>query len=302
MIDYRGLNAQIVDQALNFPRAEDTISLVGQAKPRFLSKIDAHSGFFQIPLEEESRTYTTFMTHDRRYRYKVLPMGLKTSPKAFHNLIEVLLQDQKYRRAMVYMDDVLCYSQTWEENMLAIRDVFAALKDGDIKLKREKCFFGMSSLSFLGYVIDAEGIRPDPVKVEAVQHFPVPRNVRQVRSFNGLAQFYRRFIRGFSETMKPLYALTKSGATFQWTDDCQQAFDGIKRSITTDVILVHPDFDRRFTICTDASAYSVGACISQEDEVGFLRPKFRHYVENKPFDLYTDHAALIPPRTRPRAV
>ena len=186
-------------------------------------------------------------------------MGLKTSPKAFHNLMEVLLRGQKYRNAMPYMDDVICYGTTWEDHMASLKDVLSALKKGGIKLKRSKCSFGLRSLSFLGYIIDAERIRPDPEKVRVIHEFPVLKSVKQVRSFNGLAQSYRRFIRGSSTLMRPLYGLTKQDKKFEWTDEAQRAFDAIKKAITTDVVIVHPDFQKRFTICTDASAFSVGA-------------------------------------------
>lgn len=209
------------------------------------------------------------------------------------------------------------------EHLDDLRKVFEVFRDANIKFKRDKCAFGLQTVPFLGFVIDGKGIHPSQDKVDAILSYPTRRNVKDVRSFNGLANYYRVFIPNFAGIMKPLYDLTKKDKKFMWDDQCKVAFEKIKKSIVMDVVMVHPDYGKPFIIATDASSTAVGACISQEDENGNLRPiafagktlndadtrysttdrellgvkyaleKFCHYVLGSRFTVFTDHAALV---------
>ena len=321
--DFRELNQQIKDMASPYPRQDDVLEIVGSSGASVFSRMDAQSGFYQIPLRKQDRPLTAFTTHDRRYQYRVMPQGLKTSPRGFQNFMEAVIQKLKYRHTLCYIDDIVCYSPSIEEHLVDLRELFQALSEAKLKLKREKCTFFLSKMKFLGYLVDSVGLHPDPEKVEAIHSYKPPKTVKQVRSFVGMAQFYRRFVKDFSTIMRPIYALTNHNVDFIWSSACQRAFEAVKKALVCNAVLTHPDFDKQFTITTDASDYGLGACLAQEDNNSFLRPiafasrclnsaeknysatdrellavifgleQFKHYVEHQQFVLYTDHNALV---------
>ena len=321
--DFRELNQQIKDMASPYPRQDDVLELVGSSEASVYSRMDAQSGFYQIPLRKQDRPLTAFTTHDKRYQYRVMPQGLKTSPRGFQNFMEAVIQKLKYKHTLCYIDDIVCYSPSIGQHTKDLRELFQALSDAKLKLKREKCTFFLSKMKFLGYLLDAEGLHPDPQKVEAIHLYKPPKNIKQVRSFVGMAQFYRRFVKDFSTIMRPIYALTNHNVDFVWSAACQRAFETVKKALICNAVLTHPDFSKEFTITTDASDYGLGACLAQEDKNSFLRPiafasrclnsaeqnysatdrellavvfgleQFKHYVEHQHFVLYTDHNALV---------
>ena len=320
VVDFRHLNSQIKDQARTFPRADDTIYSIGQLKGKYFTKMDAYSGFFQIPLRSKDRHLTAFTTPGNKWQYKVMPMGLKTSPKAFHNVIASAVASVK--SCLPYVDDLVIASTTWDNHLFDLTNIFKAFRKANIKFKASKCSFGHTSIPFLGFVVSSDGIRPDPKKSEIIANYPIPKNVKEMKSFNGLANYYRAFIPNYSHLMAPLYLLTKSKHKFQWNDESNDAFEIIKKSITDDVMLHHPDPTKLFTISSDASKFAIGACISQKDKYAQLRPvafagrklnpaeinysttdrellaikfaleKFEHFIIGRRFIILTDHAAL----------
>ena len=321
VVDFRHLNQQIKNQAYNFPRIDDTLNKVGGIGAKYYSTLDAYSGFFQIPLRERDRNMTAFATPGKTWRYRTMPMGLSTSPKAFHNVIENVIRHLP--TCLPYVDDIIVASPSWDDHLTDLNELFKAFRKANIKFKKPKCSFGYRKIPFLGFVVSEDGIYPNPEKVELIKNFPVPKTPKQVKSFNGLATYYQAFIPHFSSTMQPLYTLTKRNAKFHWTETHQQAFDKIKMSLAEDVVLKYPNFSKPFTIATDSSKYAVGACISQLDCENNLRPvafagrklstaernysvtdqelvgikfalmKFEHYVIGRPFTILTDHAALV---------
>ena len=327
--DFRYLNSQIINQALVSPRADDSLEMIGQLKPTVFSKMDAQQGFFQIPLHEEDRDKTAFLSRSKKYRYKSMPMGLSSSAQAFQALINIILQNLQYKCAIPYLDDILCLSPSTDQHFDDLRQVFLALRRGNLKLKKTKCQFFLKELDFLGMKVTPKGIKPSPDKVMAIKTFPAPTNIRQLRSFLGLAQFYRKFIEGFSQKAKPLFSLLKNDTKFNWTETCQKAFTDLKTAIYTDALLMYPNFTKEFHLTTDASGTAIGATLSQYDDCDILRPVaftgrslnehevnysttqrellaavyaveyFRHYLEGSHFHLYTDHQALIQLLTKP---
>ena len=323
VVDYRWVNANLKSFSYSFPRADDLMNTIGRAGPQFYSKLDVFSAYHQVSLAKESRHITTFSANGTRYRAKVLPMGLKTSGLAFQNVMEQLLIKCKYRNAVAYVDDVAIYSPTWERHMEDLDEVLKLFIKGNIKLKSEKCEFGTTGMDFLGFRVGREGLSPSPEKIWPIKTFPEPKNVAQLRSFNGMAQFYKRFVKGFAHVMKPLYELLKTGKTFKWTTECQRSFDSIKNSICADATLKFPEYEKPFVIFTDASDISCGAVICQCDINGFYRPiefagaslteqerrysvtdremlgiifavkRFHHYVDGTHFTVYSDHTALV---------
>ena len=320
--DLRYVNSQTINQALISPRADDSLEMIGEMRPVIFSKMDAQQGYFQIPIREEDRDKVAFLTRTKKYRYKAMPMGLATSAQAFQAVVNLILQNLQYKCAIPYLDDILCLSPSIDQHFIDLRDIFNALRNGKLKLKKTKCEFFLEELDFLGMKVTTEGIKPSPDKVDKIQSFPTPKNSKDVRSFTGLAQFYRKFIKGFSETARPLFDLLKHNKAFKWTDDCAKAFQTLKDAISNDVVLLYPDYQKEFHLTTDASGTALGATLSQEKD-GELRPVafggrslhdhernygatqremlgvvfaveyFRHYLEGRHFQLYTDHQALI---------
>ena len=321
--DLRYVNSQTINQALTSPRADDSIEMIGEMKPVIFSKMDAQQGYFQIPIREEDRDKVAFLTRTKKYRYKAMPMGLATSAQAFQAVINLILQNLQYKCAIPYLDDILCLSPSIKQHFIDLRDIFTALRKGNLKLKKTKCEFFLEELEFLGMRVTVDGIKPSPEKVAKIQSFPTPKSVKDVRSFTGLAQFYRKFIKGFSEIARPLFDLLQNNTTFQWSDTCKIAFQKLKDSICNDAILLYPDYQKTFHLTTDASGVALGATLSQENKEGVLQPVafggrslheheknygatqremlgvvfaveyFRHYLEGKHFELYTDHQALV---------
>ena len=322
VVDYRRVNSVTKPQYANIPRIDDTLDALGEAKPKIFSCLDLQSGFHQVPIRAEDRDYTAFMTGDGRFRYKVLAMGLKNSPRAFQSLMDVVLSKVAYKTALCYIDDIIIYSRTFEKHLSHLAEVFQLLRGAKLKLKRSKCKFGVGRIKYLGFIISEEGISPCDDKISAIKTFPVPINIRDVRSFCGLAQFYRKFIKNFAGIARPLYNLLKGGVKFIWSSECQQAFDTLKGALTGTSILIYPDFNKEFLVATDASDISLGATLSQKDDEGRVRPiayagrslkpaeknytvthrellavvwaveHFRVYLESSRFKIYTDHAAL----------
>ena len=321
VVDFRHLNSQIKDQARSFPRADDTIQAIGQLRGQYFSKLDAYSGFFQIPLRPKDRHLTAFTTPGRKWHYRVMPMGLKTSPKAFHSVIETALRSVK--SCLPYVDDLVVASPTWDDHLDDLKNVFNAFRKANIKFKTSKCSFGYKSIPFLGFIVSADGIRPNPEKADIISKYPVPKSLKQLRSFCGLANYYRTFIPNYSAIMIPLYKLIRPKTKFRWNTEAQTAFDRIKKSITSDVLIHYPDFLRPFVLSADASDYAIGACLSQNDKNNNLRPvsfvgrklrdaelnysttdrellalkfaleKFEHFIIGRRFLILTDHAALL---------
>ena len=297
--------------------------MIGHLKPTIFSKLDAQQGFFQIPLSEASRDFSPPMqSMDIRLCLKVWLL------QAFCALVTMILNKLKYKCVIPYLDDILILSQNKEDHFRALRDVFESLRHGNLKLKPSKCEYFMDKIDFLGMIVMPKGLQPCPKKVQVIKTFPTPKTVKQVRSFNGMCQFYKKFIRDFATLAKPLYRLTEDKVKFHWTEECDRNFNQLKNALCKEALLHYPNFDKEFILATDASGTSVGSTLSQKDKNVILRPvafagrclkkheknysaterellgvvysvlHFRHYLEGRHFQLYTDHAALIPLLTK----
>jgi len=221
---------------------------------------------------------------------------------------------------LVYLDDIICFSVTMEEHVKKLEEIFKQLDKADFKIQPDKCVFRTDMVEYLGHVCTASGIRPDPSKIQAIQQYPVPQNARDVRSFIGLAGNYRRHVPNFAGIAKPLTALTKE-VTLKWTPECQESFDELKQILSTEPLLIYPDFSQPFIVACDASTKAIGAVLSQvrhgeerpvaycsrqlnpaesrysvtEPELlalSFATKQFRCYLYGRKFTVYTDHRAL----------
>ena len=173
---------------------------------------------------------------------------------------------------MDYIDDILVVGSTFDHHLKNLETVLQRLREAGLKLKTPKCAIVCKEVTYLGYIVSAEGIRTDPKKVQAVQEFPTPSNVTQLRSFIGLTSYYRRFIRNYTRVAGPLHALTGKNRTFVWDDACQSAFEELKRLLTTAPVLAFPQFNHPFILETDASIEGLGAVLAQRSDDGIVHP------------------------------
>ena len=200
------------------------------------------SGYWQVEMNSSSKEKTAFVTHSGLYEFTTMPFGLCNAPGSFQRLMECVLRGLTWQIALIYLDDVLVYSRTFDDHLQHLRLVFDRFRTSGLKLKPSKCHFGQKQVKYLGHVIIRDGIQPDPEKIKVVQEYPVPRTVRDVRALMGLTNYYRKFVKDFAHIASPLHDLTKKGAAFLWTEECQTAFETLKKAVTEAPLLAYPDF------------------------------------------------------------
>ena len=259
--DYRAVNKVTTVDSHPLPRVDDLLDHLKGAK--YFSKIDLKSGFWQIPMEESSIPKTAFCTHRGLYECVIMPMGLKNSPMTFERLIEHVFTEELWKSVLVYLDDIIIFSRSFEDHMLHLKFALDKLAEANLKAHPGKCDLAETEITFLGHIISAKGIRPNEENTRRVREFPQPRNVKEVRSFLGLCSYYRRFVKGFSNLASPLYNLTKLGVKFCWNEECEKAFQELKKILTSEPVVALPDFTRRFYLQTDASLTGIGWTLSQ---------------------------------------
>jgi transposase InsO family protein len=333
-VDYRMLNAITVKNRYSVPRTDDLIDTLGGSQ--VFSAIDLAAGYWQIRLGDEEMHKTAFSTHFGHFEWKVLPMGLTNAVATFQKLMNEIFGSRGYlgKFVLVYLDDILVYSKTPEDHLKHLRLVLQALRDEELFAKSSKCHFNKSELKYLGHIVGAEGIKVDPGKAAVVRDYPRPATVGEVRSFLGLATYFRRFIQGFGILARPLNRLTRAACTragFDWAEDCEASFLGLKEALTTAPCLAMPDWKaaesgtQPFELIADASVHGIGAVLLQggrpiayesrkfnsaaynydtgEQEllaIVYALQKFRCYVEGTDFRLVSDHEPLTYLDKQPR--
>jgi hypothetical protein len=229
----------------------------------YYSSLDLKSAFHQIELEPESRDKSAFCVENGLYEFRVCPYGLTNSPSSCLRLIDRVFRGVPRDQLVTFVDDLIVHAKTFAQELRNLREVFARLLSAGLKLNIKKCGLFQLEAKFLGHVVSQAGIHTDPAKVEAVVTWPRPRSVTQVRSFVGLATYYRRFLPGFSQIAKPLFDLTRKHVRFEWTDCHEAAFKELKRRLTTAPVLSLPDPEAEWILDTDASDHGIGAVLSQ---------------------------------------
>lgn len=274
-IDLRKLNELTVKDAYPLPRIEDTLdALQGSC---WFSALDLKSGFWQVELEEEDRKKTAFTVGSLGFWEACrMPFGLTNAPATFQRLMEACMGDLYLTYCLLYLDDVIIFSRTYEEHLERLQAVFSRIKEAGLKLKPSKCKFFQKSIKYLGHIVSEDGVATDPDKVKAVKEWPIPKSVKEVQSFLGFVGFYRRFIEGFSKIAKPLHQLLQgtgskkkhqkgTGSTpFSWKVEHQQAFEQLISCLTSAPILAFADYSKPFDLHTDASGDGLGAVLYQE--------------------------------------
>lgn len=322
--DGRKLNEVTTDDTYPMPLIDSILNKLRDS--RYLSSIDLTKAFFQIPLDESSRAKTAFAVHGRGlFEFLVTPFGLKNSPKAMARLMDKVIGPDLAPYCFVYLDDIIIATPTFELHIDVLKQVFHRLKNANLTVNLDKCEFCRSSLVFLGFVVDEQGLRTDPEKVSAIINYPSPKNTTEIKRLIGLVSWYRRFIKDFSSICSPISDLLhgrKKGQSITWTPEAEAAFSEIKSRLVSAPVLASPDFTKPFIIQCDASDTGVGAILYQECDgiehpvayasktltscqrkytvtekellaVIFGIEKFRSYIEGTKFTVETDHASLI---------
>ncbi|KAL8425993.1 hypothetical protein ACSSS7_008265 [Eimeria intestinalis] len=264
--DYREINKHVQVPQQPLPRIDDILaSFKGK---RYFSVMDLCSGFHQIEIAEEDRPKTSFVTPDCQRQYRRLPFGLASSPAIFQRMIDMLLGGMKWICAVGYIDDIIVYSDTWPDHQRHLRTLFLALRAANLQLHPAKCTFGAAQVKYLGHIISREGIQACASKIQAIVDMPPPNNVKAVQRFLGKCQYYRRYIQNFSALAAPLHRATAKTRDFQWTPECQQAWDKLRQALSSAPLLAHPDYTRKFYVDCDGSVDGLGAVLLQPYEDG----------------------------------
>lgn len=279
--DYRGINAKTIPDAYPLPRIDDSLDALGGAQ--LFSTLDLASGYYQVAMKEEDREKTAFITPFGLYEYRRMPMGLSTAPATFQRLMQTTMNDMAFQILLVYLDDLLVYSKTFDEHLERLQRVFNRLREVGLKLNPQKCHFARRKVEYLGYTVSGKGIATSEEKIKAVRCWPTPTTLRDVRSFLGFASYYRRFVKDFAKLARPLHELVskayQQGATSKrksktadiramWDDNCSEAMKRLQDALTTAPILGYADFTLPFILETDASMSGLGAVLSQQQDGG----------------------------------
>uniref|UniRef100_A0A3B1J8K5 Gypsy retrotransposon integrase-like protein 1 n=1 Tax=Astyanax mexicanus TaxID=7994 RepID=A0A3B1J8K5_ASTMX len=281
-VDYRQLNAKTRRDSYPLPRIEESLDALCGAK--WFSTLDLASGYNQVPVEEKDKSKTAFCTPFGLFEFNRMPFGLCNAPGTFQRLMERIFGDCRYQSVLLYLDDVIVFSQTVEEHLERLEEVFSRLQKQNLKVKLSKCQFFQHQVSYLGHVVSAEGVTTDPAKIEVVKEWKSPSHLAELRSFLGFASYYRRFVEGFSKLAAPLHRLVgglsgprrkgktpKTSLAAFWDAECEQAFQSLKDRLTSTPVLAYADFNKPFIVEVDASHGGLGAVLSQEQE-GKVRP------------------------------
>eukprot|EP00741_Cyanophora_paradoxa_P004826 tig00000829_g4682.t2 len=284
-IDYRKLNLLTERDVFPLPRIDDQLERLRKA--RVFSTCDATSGFWQLPLSEESRKYTTFIVPWGMYQWKVTPFGITNGPSAFCRAISSIMGPLLSTCVVAYVDDLTIFSSTVDQHLIDLEAFFAAVERGNLKLKPSKCRFMVREIELLGHRVSGEGVRKDKKKMDMIAKWPEPSTPENLHSFVGLTGYYRRFVRNYARIAQPLYDVLKhrdkprepGGAPQSfvtlWDDRCREAFRTLQTALIDDVALPFPHFNdaaRPFIVTTDWSKQAMGAILHQADDAGNVRP------------------------------
>lgn len=315
-VDYRYLNALTLKSRFPIPVFDELIDELAQAQ--WFSSLDLFSGYHQIRLKPGEEFKTAFQTHFGHFEFKVLAFGLCGAPGTFQGAMNTTLAPLLRKCVLVFFDDILVYSKSYEEHLVHLKLVLQLLLKDQWTIKLSKCSFAKQSISYLGHVLSAQGIATDPAKVTAITAWPQPKNVKELRSFLGLAGYYRKLVKHFAVIAKPLTTLLRKNVLYVWTPEHQESFVALKNALTSAPVLAMPDFSLPFCIETDASNIGVGAVLTQKGHpLAFIskplgpRTKglstyekeylailiaidhWRQYLQQGEFIIHTDQNSLI---------
>jgi len=327
-IDYRALNKATIKNSYPLPRIDSIMDTLGGSK--HFSKLDLKSGYHQIRVKKEDIPKTAFKTHFGQYEFKVLSFGLCNAPATFMTLMNSIFKDELNNYVSVYLDDILIYSKTEEEHLVHLTNVFEKLRKNQLFVNLEKCEFLKDDMEFLGHVISKEGIKVDEQKVRTIKEWKEPKDVKELRSFLGLTNYYRKFIKDYAKIANPLTDLLKEKQPYIWETKQQQSFNDLKIKLSSAPVLSTINYENQLILTTDASDVCIGGVLNQitniekpnqiikmeKQPIAFESRKlriheknypthdkellaiihclkiWRHYLHGTKFTIETDHASL----------
>nr|KAG5690731.1 hypothetical protein BaRGS_022422 [Batillaria attramentaria] len=278
-IDFRQLNARTIKDSYALPRIEEMLDTLAGSK--FFSVLDMKSGYHQIEINEEHKERTAFTIAPLGFfEFNRMAMGLANAPATYQRLMEDCLDDLHLRICLVFLDDIIIFSDTFEEHLERIEQVLSRLRDCGLKLSPKKCAFAQERVKYVGHIISSAGVEADPDKCEKVRDWPTPKSPEDVRRFLGFCGYYRRFVKGFSQIARPLTALMPAPTKgckrkgkrstpktervpWSWGPEQENAFQQLKECLTSPPILGFPDYSSPFVLQTDASTHGLGAILYQ---------------------------------------
>ncbi|CAO2169428.1 unnamed protein product [Urochloa humidicola] len=314
-VDYRHLNAITVKGKFPVPIIDEFLDELATAS--WFTCLDLRAGFHQIRLKPGEEFKTAFQTHFGQFEFRVMAFGLTGAPGTFQEAMNTTLAPYLRKFVLVFFDDILIYSASYEDHLLHIKLVFELLLKDHWKIKLSKCAFAQRQINYLGHTISEKGVGTDPAKVAAISQWPIPSSAKELRSFLGLAGYYRKFVRGFGLLSKPLTYLLKKNSLFVWTTQHDNSFQALKQALCSAPVLALPNFSKPFAIETDACGTGLGAVLLQEGHPlayisKALGPKsqglstyekeylailmavqqWRSYLQHSEFIIYTDQKSL----------
>ena len=322
VVDYRALNR--ISKAISYPIPilSDVIDTLAYHKSAYFTLLDMKSGYHQIKMTKNASMKSAFCVPEGSFEWKRLSFGLQGAGVAFGLLMSEVLRGLTFQKLVVYVDDILVFSPSFDQHCKDLEEVFQRLRLANLRLHAKKCSFSKSEVLYLGHIISSEGTRIDPSKISIIRQWPTPTCVKHVRQICGYANFYRKYAYQFSQIIAPLNNLLKKDQPFVWSKECQEAFDKLKDILSTTPLLRYPDVNRPFIITTDASLNGIAFILSQKDANGVekpisfggrsLRPNEKNwgvsdqeclavieairenyaYLQNQTFDIITDHISL----------
>lgn len=320
VIDYRKVNAKTVDDRYPIPNITEILDKLG--KCMYFSTLDLASGFHQIEINPKDIPKTAFNVEHGHYEFVRMPFGLKNAPATFQRVMDNVLHELQGKCCLVYMDDIIIYSTSLQEHIVNLKKVFLKLREANFKVQLDKSEFLHKEVNFLGHVVSEDGIKPNPMKIEAIKKYPIPKTPKQIKQFLGLLGYYRRFIKDFAKLTKPMTSMLKKNNKLNIEkQEYKECFQLCKEMLITEPILAYPDFTKPFLLITDASDFALGSVLSQvidgkehpicyasrtlnEHEINYSTIEkellsivwstkyFRPYLYGRKFKIQTDHKPL----------
>ncbi len=281
-IDFRDLNSRTVRDRYPLPLYQQMFDKLAGAS--FFSKIDLRSAFYQIRMADGHEHFTSFRCSFGQYEYLVMPFGLTNAPSILQRLMDSIFRTHS-DFVIVYMDDLLVFSKSQSDHDIHVKTVLETLLAHSLYAKTEKCFWYCRTIEFVGFIVSEKGISPAQDKLALIRDWPNPKNLVELMSFLGFTNYYRDFVKDYSQISIPLTSLTRKNATFEWNDATQTAFENLKQALLNAPTRSHPDFNRPFVLETDASDFALGCVLKQENNEGKLLPIALHSRKFQPAEI-----------------